>query len=198
MRWNQQWWNHQSAVELDKVRWNQQQPHSKSSTVRRKAAECVNLILEKSTILCRPVGPTRLQWTDCTVHDVVGDQCALFALYALYTLCALCAPVHLCTCALCALFALFALYTVKPVGAHGWLVTSGPQSFSYLSSFVIVSNIIILVIILSTFYFNRNQPLHFLSKLTHRVSSLTDKNDALTSTWPRFMDVAKPIPSTHM
>ena len=145
-----------------KVRWNQQQPHSKSSTVRRKAAECVNLIPEKSTILCRPVGPTRLQWTDCTVHDVVGDQCALFALYALYTLCALC--------------------TVQPVGAHGWLVTSGPQSFSYLSSFVIVSNIIILVIILSTFYFNRNQPLHFLGKLTQRVSSLTDKNDALTST----------------
>ena len=92
MRWNQQWWNHQGAVELDKVRWNQQQPHSKSSTVRRKAAECVNLILEKSTILCRPVGPTRLQWTDCTVHDVVGDQCALLALYAL------CALVHLCTC----------------------------------------------------------------------------------------------------
>ena len=103
MRWNQQWWNHQGAVELDKVRWNQQQPHSKSSTVRRKAAECVNLIPEKSTILCRPVGPTRLQWTDCTVHDVVGDQCALFALYALYALCALCALVHLCTvmCTVC-------------------------------------------------------------------------------------------------
>ena len=78
------------------MRWNQQQPHSKSSTVRRKAAECVNLIPEKSTILCRPVGPTRLQWTDCTVHDVVGDQCALFALYAL------CALVHLCTvCTVC-------------------------------------------------------------------------------------------------
>ena len=86
MRWNQQWWNHQGAVELDKARWNQQQPHSKSSTVRRKAAECVNLIPEKSTILCRPVGPTRLQWTDCTVHDVVGDQCALFALFALCAL----------------------------------------------------------------------------------------------------------------
>ena len=97
MRWNQQWWNQQSAVELDKVRWNQQQPHSKSSTVRRKAAECVNLILEKSTILCRPVGPTRLQWTDCTVHDVVGDQCALFALCTVCTVCTVC-PV--CTCAL--------------------------------------------------------------------------------------------------
>ena len=49
---------------------------------------------------------------DCTVHDVVGDQCALFALYALYALCALCALVHLCTCALCALFALFALFAL--------------------------------------------------------------------------------------